>query len=147
MWVQFLGQEDPLEKEMVTQSNILAWRIPWTEEPCGLQSVGAQKSQTWLGSLRTATYSEGEWRCLLIVPATFIHVYYLPGPVGFLSLDFLIYKPAFAHHYPVENPAKYIGTLKTSLLLTKWKQLFDTRIIHWVCGSQVRPDFNAILPR
>ena len=38
-----LGQEDPLEKEMATYSNILAWRIPWTEEPSGLQSVGSQR--------------------------------------------------------------------------------------------------------
>ena len=37
-----LGQEDPLEKEMATRSRILAWRIPWTEEPGGLQSVGSQ---------------------------------------------------------------------------------------------------------
>ena len=42
-WVQSLGQEDPLEKEMKTQSNILAWRIPWTEEPGGLQSMGSQR--------------------------------------------------------------------------------------------------------
>ena len=40
---QSLGQEDPLEKEMVTLSNILAWEIPWTEEPDGLQSMGLQK--------------------------------------------------------------------------------------------------------
>ena len=33
MWVQFLGQEDPLEQEMATHSSILAWKIPWTEEP------------------------------------------------------------------------------------------------------------------
>ncbi len=39
-WVQSLGQEDPLEKEMATHSNILAWRIPWTEEPGGQQSTG-----------------------------------------------------------------------------------------------------------
>ena len=39
IWVQFLGQEDPLEKEMATHSSILAWRIPWTEEPDGLQSM------------------------------------------------------------------------------------------------------------
>ena len=38
--VRFLGQEDPLEKEMATDSSILAWRIPWTEEPGGLQSMG-----------------------------------------------------------------------------------------------------------
>ena len=39
-WVQSLGQEDPLEKEMATHSSILAWRIPWTEEPGRLQSMG-----------------------------------------------------------------------------------------------------------
>ena len=42
MWVQSLGQEDPLEKGMATHSNILAWRIPWTEEPGRLQSMGSQ---------------------------------------------------------------------------------------------------------
>ena len=40
--VQFLGLEDPLEKEMATHSRILAWRIPWIEEPDRLQSVGSQ---------------------------------------------------------------------------------------------------------
>ena len=38
-----LGQEDPLEKEMATHSNILAWKIPWTEEPGRLQSMGLQR--------------------------------------------------------------------------------------------------------
>ena len=42
-WVRSLGQEDPLEKEMVPHSGILAWKIPWTEEPGGLQSTGLQK--------------------------------------------------------------------------------------------------------
>ena len=42
-WVQSLGQEDPLEKEMATHSSILAWRIPWIEEPHGLQSMGSQR--------------------------------------------------------------------------------------------------------
>ena len=46
IWVQFLGWEDPLEKEMATHSDILAWRIPWTEEPGGLQSVGSQELDT-----------------------------------------------------------------------------------------------------
>ena len=39
-WVRSLGQEDPLEEGMATHSHILAWRIPWTEEPGGLQSTG-----------------------------------------------------------------------------------------------------------
>ena len=42
-WVRSLGQEDPLEKEMATYSSILAWRIPWTEEPGELQSTGSQR--------------------------------------------------------------------------------------------------------
>ena len=41
--VQSLGREDPLEEEMATFSSILAWRIPWTEEPGGLQSTGSQR--------------------------------------------------------------------------------------------------------
>ena len=40
-WVQSPGREDPLEKEMATHSNTLAWKIPWTEEPGGLQSMGS----------------------------------------------------------------------------------------------------------
>ena len=43
-WVQILGQEDPLEKEMATHSSILIWRIPWAEEPSRLQSMGSQES-------------------------------------------------------------------------------------------------------
>ena len=43
-WVRSLGWEDPLEKEMATHSSILAWEIPWTEEPGGLQSMGLQES-------------------------------------------------------------------------------------------------------
>ena len=42
-WVQSLGQKDPLEKEMATHSSTLAWKIPWTEEPGRLQSMGLQK--------------------------------------------------------------------------------------------------------
>ena len=46
-WVRFLGQEDLLEKEMAAHSSILAWRIPWREEPCRLQSMdGITESDT-----------------------------------------------------------------------------------------------------
>ena len=50
-WVQLLGQEDPLEKEMATHPSILAWKIPWTEEPGGLQSMGLQRDTTSLNDL------------------------------------------------------------------------------------------------
>ena len=54
-WVQFLGWEDPLEEEMAIHSSILAWEIPWTEEPGGLQSMGSQKNRTLLSDLTTTT--------------------------------------------------------------------------------------------
>ena len=50
MQVQPLGQKDPLEKEMATPSSFLAWKIPWTEEHGGQQSMGSQKSQTLLSN-------------------------------------------------------------------------------------------------
>ena len=43
MWVQSLSGGEPLEKEVATPSSVLAWRIPWTEEPGGLQSIGSQR--------------------------------------------------------------------------------------------------------
>ena len=45
-WVQSLGRKDPLEKGLATHSSILAWRVPWTEEPDGLQSMGSQSDTT-----------------------------------------------------------------------------------------------------
>ena len=48
-WVRSLGQEDPLEKEMATRSSILAWRIPWTKEPGGVQSMVSQESDMTQG--------------------------------------------------------------------------------------------------
>ena len=56
LWVQPLSQEDPLEEGMATHSSILAWRIPWTEEPGGLQSTGVTKSRTHL--MRQSTQGE-----------------------------------------------------------------------------------------
>ena len=47
-WEVFLDQLDPLEEEMLTHSSFLAWKIPWTEEPGRPQSLGSEKSQTWL---------------------------------------------------------------------------------------------------
>ena len=46
MWIRSLGQEDPLEVGVAAHSNILAWRIPWTEEPGELQSVGCKELNT-----------------------------------------------------------------------------------------------------
>ena len=54
VWVQFLCQEDSLEKEMATHSSILAWKIPWVEEPSGLQSTGLQRvGHDWVTNIHT----------------------------------------------------------------------------------------------
>ena len=54
-WVWSLGQEDPLEEGMATQSSILAWRIPWTEEPGRLQSIGLQRVKHYCKQLNIHT--------------------------------------------------------------------------------------------
>ena len=60
-WVQSLGQEDPLEKEMTIYSGILAWERPGTGEPGSLQSTGSQKCSTGLSNQPTVT-KEGTWK-------------------------------------------------------------------------------------
>ena len=56
-WIRSLGQEDPLEKEMATHSSILAWEIPWTEEPGGPQSMGWKRVRHHLATKRTHTHT------------------------------------------------------------------------------------------
>ena len=60
-WVRSLGPEDPLEKEMATHSSFLAWRIPWTEEPGGLESMGLQKGIDLTREGLAAWLNGGEW--------------------------------------------------------------------------------------
>ena len=59
-WVRSLGQENPPEKEMAAHSSVLAWRIPWTEEPGGLQSTGSQRvGHDWVDSTQVSTGVSG----------------------------------------------------------------------------------------
>ena len=86
-WVQSLGWEDPLEKEIATHSSILAWRIPWMKEPDGLQSMGSQRvGHNWATSLSLS------FRILyqvdsLSLPLLFglVDIYPIPLPAGFFS--------------------------------------------------------------
>ena len=58
-WVQSLGGEDPPEKGMAAHSSILAWRIPWTEEPGGLRSIGSQKvGHDWTTNISTTSFQQ-----------------------------------------------------------------------------------------
>jgi len=80
-WVQSLDWEDPLEKEMATHSNILAWRIPWMEEPGGLQSMGSQSdtterlhSLTHSNSLAACNFSFVRGHCSVQIGSSFFQV-------------------------------------------------------------------------
>ena len=72
--VQSLGQEDPLEKEMTTHCSILAWRIPWTEEPGGIQSMGLQKRHNLMTKQQTTPWIpcipdglDVKYQCILLM--------------------------------------------------------------------------------
>ena len=65
-WVQSLGWEDPLEKEMATYSSTLAWKISWTEEPCRLQSMGSKESDT-TEQLHSLNGREVNWKINVII--------------------------------------------------------------------------------
>ena len=85
MWVRSLGLEDPLEKEMATHSSILAWRIPWTEEPGGLQTTGSQRVRhNWSDRAHTHT-SENRDLLLYFRPRP-----RNPAPISFLFLPCLM---------------------------------------------------------
>ena len=62
-----MGQEDPLEEEMSTQSGILAWEIPWTEKPGGLQSMGLQSKHVFSKLVNHWNHWVGVGRCLYLI--------------------------------------------------------------------------------
>ena len=70
-WVRSLGQEDPLEKEMSTHSSILAWKIPWAEEPGGLQSMGSQTEWLTLSLSFTLNLTLHFWKPLIQIYVAF----------------------------------------------------------------------------
>ena len=75
-WVRSLGWEDPLEKEKVTHSSILAWEIPWIEEPGGLQPMGSQRVQDWTANtINIRTEVSELWEVLQV-----------SGPCGYFYL-------------------------------------------------------------
>ena len=61
-WVRALGWEDPLEKQMAIHSSTIAWKIPWTEEPGRLQSMGAAKSRTRLRDFSFSFSNKGNYK-------------------------------------------------------------------------------------
>ena len=93
-WVQTFGQEGPLEEGMATHSNILAWRIPWTEEPDGLQSIGSQRVghdwSNWASSSKLMWQFQGvrNPRSLYLVTLLSQGSYsFLHGPIGHTTVS------------------------------------------------------------
>ena len=122
MWVWSLGQEDPLEEGMATHYNILAWRIPWTEESEGLQSTGSQR-------VRHNWVTQHRWR-LTFHPAS----------------------PSFSPliHNSFEDQHKYIVSMLCYVKEESADQI-EGRLIHgkWYPGDSFfsRPKFGILIPR
>ena len=88
-WIQSLGREDPLEKELATHTSILAWRIPWTEKPGGLQPMGSQRvGLYWATSL--------SWLLSHFRASSFCYL-------GLPAFDLLFTKPNSLHGYQSDN--------------------------------------------
>ena len=95
-WVQSLGREDPLKKGMATHSSILAWRIPWTEKPGGLQSTGYKESDTTERLTLSLRYTLPylKWiinKYLLITQGTLLSIMWQPGWEGSLGENGYMY--------------------------------------------------------
>ena len=108
IWVQSLGWEDPLEKEMATHTCILAWRAPWREEPGGLQSMGSQRVRhDWV----TNTYILFQYT----FPPRFIIGYWIQFSVLY-SRSLLFYYP-FNIHFIIHSLLKSLCLLTPKILL------------------------------
>ena len=90
-WVRSLGREDTLEKEMATHSSVLAWRIPWMEEPGGLQSMGSQRvGHNWATSLSLSCNSIFSFLKIFVLMWTIFKVFR-----EFVTILFLFYVLVF----------------------------------------------------
>jgi len=121
--VRSLGQEDPLEKEMATHSSILAWRIPWTEEPGGLQSMRSQRvGQDW--ATNAFSFTGQRWNSADTREEHGVQVCMLDSCIGRWMcmcvcdwLHFLIlWIDSCVFHWPFHQPAILLTCLCTDLL-------------------------------
>ena len=147
-WVQSLGREDPLEKEMATHSSILAWRIPWTEEPGGLRSTGLQRvGHNWATSLthslnvsllniyfdyylfgRAWCYLQHSGSSVLIVACGIFSCINLIVACGIWFLDQGSWPLFWEHRVPA------IGLLRKSLNETSLEQCAEWSFSYVVCS-------------
>ena len=119
MWVQALGGENPLEECMATCSSILAWRIPWTEEPGGLQSIGSQRvGNDWSGWACTHA-------CIDIRQRGKLHFFLF----CFHTLIFLLLYPLF--HWDIFLLQRKHDSQSPKLYAVALSLQFHSTVIHW----------------
>ena len=120
MQVQYLGQESPLEEGMATHSSILAWKIPWTEEPGGLQSIGSQRvGHDWsdLAVMHDHSHPFGSF-CLLLSPEIWFYR-------SLLNLFYPLWLISFSTHYD------WVLMLSSELLFSQHFSLSLSLFLAW----------------
>ena len=131
MQVPSLGQEDLLEKEMATHSRVLAWRIPWTEESGGLQSMGSQKSQTQLSAKEQQSLTKhGIWERKEILPASSPRWW---SPIPFLKKGQavgLCSSRGVVWHISVATTEDIEGLIPGNADLGRHLSLFSCQVLH-----------------
>ena len=110
MWVWFLGGNNPLQEEMVTHSRILAWELPWTEEPSGLEPIDSQKSHTWL-STRTCMMQGRLGEAMILTRLGMLNAFQL--------MIFSIYN-GFSGTYPTINQGRSEQESTSALRVQLW---------------------------
>ena len=133
--IQSLGWENPLEEEMAVHSSILAWKIPWTEEPGGLQSMESQKSQAWL-SMQHAHIHSSSWYLYKLTETcihTYMYTYTYPSvfPLHFLPVSLWL---TYLFTYLLSKPDKLKAIVKDKTKTCFSWILIKFRAIHSVSG-------------
>ena len=144
-WVWFLSQEDPLEEGMATISSIPAWRIPWTEEPRGLQSMGSQRiGHNW--ATKTHFFSPRHFKLMNLA---FLYVWEDAEVWAHWNHSFDIHLSYLGQHSVFSHPespqklwqvAAVAGGLMVGILFLSWIPLevtIEAAIIWWLDGVNI----------
>ena len=129
------GQEDPLEKEMATHSSILAWRIPWMEEPGGLQSTGSQRVRhDWVTSLSLSFF-------LHIIGLKIYWAWPCPSEQGVVSPSVsLYYQETFISLLSLSISQNENHNYRKIIKLINWTTAFSSSVKPWAMPCRITQD-------
>jgi len=130
--VWFLSQEDPLEEGIATHSSVLAWRIPWTEEPGGLQSLASQRVR----------HDWSHWALMHTVHFSVLvvcHILKYRMSLGVKEMHFTI---IFIYHIAMTSTPWWPGRLGCPFLHRTWHRInYSCFLKKWMCNSQMNDEF------